>query len=276
MTRLAGSTHSPRSIDARAGADGAQEDIGIGLGLIGMFDQKFGGKAQIPAAAFVKTLGVRVAIDGVVIREFILLLNQVGVAPTEEVLFDIGAVGVMADGAFAGVALGSREFRRSVAVGAGGFLGVEVESFGDEFGGVCAGDDFGEMHRLGLALGPGACNCVCAWRSALAATLGRGARGYVGRLRRASVDSERGRTLRLRRGVRVPLRIAVAAGAVRGERRFDGTASGMVWRVVGLLARWALQRRGVQRRLVGVRGRLARLGLARRGCGLPMWDFAEW
>lgn len=168
-------------IDAGAGADGAQDDIGIGLGLIGMFDQKFGGKAQIPAAAFVKTVGVRVAIDGVVIREFILLLNQVGVAPTEEVLLDIGAVGVMADGAFAGVPLGSGEFRRSVAVGTGGFFGVTVESFGDEFGGVCAGDDFGEMHRLGLALGLGL-GIARALGGAFGGYFGKGARdrSYVG------------------------------------------------------------------------------------------------
>lgn len=76
--------------------------------------------------------------------------------------------------------------------------------------------------------------------------------------------------------VRVPLRIAVGAGAVRRREAVRWQALGWLWRVVGLLARWALQRKGVQRRLGGVRGRLARLGLARRGCGLPMWYFAEW
>jgi hypothetical protein len=142
-------------IDASAGADGAQNDIGIGLGLIGMFDEEFGGVAQVSAAAFVKTLGARVAIDGVVIREFVVLLDQVGVAPTNEVLFDVGAVGVMADGAFAGVAFESGEIRRFVAMGSGGSVGVAVKGFGDEVGGVSAGDDFGELWRLGLPLGSG-------------------------------------------------------------------------------------------------------------------------
>ena len=95
------------------------------------------------------------AIDGAVIWEFVVLLNQLGVTPTEEVLFDIGTVGVMADGAFAGVALGISECGRSVAVGASGILGVDVEGFGDEFCGVWAWHDIGAMHRLALALGPG-------------------------------------------------------------------------------------------------------------------------
>ena len=40
-------------IDAGAGADGAQDDIGIGSSLICMLDEEFGGEAQVPAPAFV-------------------------------------------------------------------------------------------------------------------------------------------------------------------------------------------------------------------------------
>lgn len=142
-------------VDASAGVDGAENDIGIGLGLIGMFDEEFGGEAQVLAAAFVETQGTRVAVDGVVIREIVLRLNQVGVAPIDEGLFHVCAVGVMADGAFAGVAFESGEIGRFAAVRTAGFVGVAVEGCGDEAGSVSAGDDFGEVYRLGLALGAG-------------------------------------------------------------------------------------------------------------------------
>src|SRR5208282_3067550 len=141
-------------VDAGAGVDGAQDDIGIGLGLIGMFDEEFGGEAQILAATFVKPASARVAIDGAVTREFVVLLDEVGVAPVDEVLFDVGALAVIADSAFAGVAFESREIRRLFAVGAGGLVGVAVEDFGDKVGGVYARNDFGEMWRMRLALGP--------------------------------------------------------------------------------------------------------------------------
>ena len=42
-----------------------------------------------------------------------------------------------------------------LVVGASGFLGVEVEGFGDEFRSVWAWHDSGAVRRLGLALGPG-------------------------------------------------------------------------------------------------------------------------
>jgi len=117
-----------------------------------MLDEEFGGEAEILATAFVKTLGARVAIDGVVIREIVITLNEVGVAPTDEGRFDVGTVGVMADGAFARVAIESGQTGIFVAVGAGGFVLVAVEGLGDKLGGVSAGDDFGEMYGLGLGL----------------------------------------------------------------------------------------------------------------------------
>jgi len=39
-----------------------------------------------------------------------------------------------------------------VAVRAGGLVGVAIEGFGYELGGIFPGDDFGEMHRRGLEL----------------------------------------------------------------------------------------------------------------------------
>lgn len=91
-------------IDAGAGVDSAQYDVRIGLGLIGVLDQELGGEAEVLAAALVEAVGARVTIDGVVVGEFVFLADQVGVAPTEEGLFYVGTVGVVADGAFAGMA----------------------------------------------------------------------------------------------------------------------------------------------------------------------------
>lgn len=58
-----------------------------GPGLVNIFDQEFGGEAEIFAAALVEAGGARVAIDGAVIGESVLLANQFGVAPIEEILF---------------------------------------------------------------------------------------------------------------------------------------------------------------------------------------------
>jgi hypothetical protein len=63
----------------------------------------------------------------------------------------------------------------------------------------------------------------------------------------------------------VQIALAVEAAVQREARR---RALGSSWRVEGLLARRALQRRGVRRCLVGVRGLVARLGLVRRECEL--------
>jgi hypothetical protein len=118
-----------------------------------MLDEELGGEAQILATAFVKTLGAGVAIDGVVIREIVIVLNQVGIAPTDEGRFYVGTVGLMANGAFARVAIESGRTEIFVAVGAGGFVGVAVEGFGDKVGSVSAGDDLREMYSVALGLG---------------------------------------------------------------------------------------------------------------------------
>lgn len=167
-------------VDACAGMDSAEDDIGIGSGLVGVLDEEFGGETQVLAATLVKTLGARVTIDGVVIRELVILLNQLGVAPTDEGLFDVGAVGVTADGAFARVALEIGESGRFLAVRTGGFVGVTVEGIGDVLCGAFAGNDFGEMYRWGLELGLGA-GLVFALGSVLGNYFGEGACGRGGK-----------------------------------------------------------------------------------------------
>jgi hypothetical protein len=130
--------------DAGAGMDGAEDDVWIGCGLIGMFDEEFGSEAKVLAAKVVETQGVSVAIYGAVIRYLVIRANQVSVTPIDEVFFDVRTIGMVADVAFAGVAFEVREAERLAAVRARGFAGMAVEGFRDELGGVAISGDFGE------------------------------------------------------------------------------------------------------------------------------------
>ena len=76
--------------------------------------------------------------------------------------------------------------------------------------------------------------------------------------------------------VRVRAPTLLAAAAVVHREALRRRALGSLWRVARFLARRAFRQRGNRRRLVGEQGRLARLGLIRRECGLPRRDFARW
>jgi hypothetical protein len=92
-------------VEMGTGVNGAENGVRTGLGLVGVLDEELGGEAQVLAAAFVEAGGTGVGIDGSEIPEVVILLDQFGIAPGDEILFEVGAVGVVADGAFAGVAL---------------------------------------------------------------------------------------------------------------------------------------------------------------------------
>jgi len=92
-------------VDASAGADGAEDLFGGGVHRIGVLDEKLGGEAQVGAAFLEQAGGAGVTIDGPEIVEAILPFDQLGVAPTDEMLFDADAIGTAADEALAGVAL---------------------------------------------------------------------------------------------------------------------------------------------------------------------------
>ena len=145
----------PFALAAEAGADlnGAEDRVGAGFDLIGVLDQKLGGEAQIFAAPLVEAGGARVAIDGAVIPEIVIPLNQFDVVPGNEILFDIGAVGMIADDAFAGVMLEGGGIRNTVAVRGDGFGDVPVEYFGDVLRGITGWNDFGELDLFGVTLG---------------------------------------------------------------------------------------------------------------------------
>jgi hypothetical protein len=70
--------------------------------------------------------------------------------------------------------------------------------------------------------------------------------------------------------------LVLAARALVQREALRRRAVGSWSRVAEFLARRAVRRRGVRRRLGGVRGRLVRLGSVQRACGLPMRDFAGW
>jgi len=88
--------------DACADADGAENGAWAGFGLVGAFDEELGGEAQVFAAALEKAGGACVTIDGAVIRELVVPLDEIGIVPAHKILFDFGAVWVVADVAFAG------------------------------------------------------------------------------------------------------------------------------------------------------------------------------
>jgi hypothetical protein len=140
-------------VEAGAGIDGAKNCVWAGPCLVNIFDKEFGGEAEILAAALVEASGARVAIDGAVIGESVLFANQFGVAPIDEILFEVGAPGVVADGAFALVAVHGGDGGMFVAVWASGFRDEAVERFGHVLGGVSGRSGFGIPDGFGLGCG---------------------------------------------------------------------------------------------------------------------------
>jgi len=62
-------------VQARADLNGAEDGVRAGFGLVGVFDQKFGGEAQIIAVTLVEAGGAGVSVHPAEIREIVILLN---------------------------------------------------------------------------------------------------------------------------------------------------------------------------------------------------------
>src|SRR5271155_1114956 len=139
------------AVEAGADLDGAEDGLRAGFGLVGVLDQELGGEAQVFAAALVEAGGARVAIDGAEIRELVIFLDQLDIAPGNEILFEVGAVGMIADDAFAGVMI-ERNLIGIIAPRGGSFGDGPVEHFRDVLGRITAGDDRGLTPRRGVAL----------------------------------------------------------------------------------------------------------------------------
>ena len=131
-------------VDARTDLNRAEDGVGAGLGLVGVLDEELGGEAQVFATALVEAGGARVAIDGAEIWLSVILVDQLGIAPGEEILFEVFAPGMVADDAFAGMPLESGRAGIVVAVANVGYGETAVEDIDYVVQeGVAGWDNFG-------------------------------------------------------------------------------------------------------------------------------------
>ena len=84
---------------------GADYGVGVGLGLSGFFDDAVEGEADFGAAAEPEAGGVGMAIEGGEAGDIVVFDDLIVTGPVEEGFVDGFAFGVVADGAFAGVAV---------------------------------------------------------------------------------------------------------------------------------------------------------------------------
>ena len=92
-------------IDVGQEADGVEDVAGGEALVISTLDDIAEGEVEIASAQSEKIEGVGVVVNGGAGLEFPAAFDGVGTAPLQEGFFDIFAVGMVADGAFAGVAL---------------------------------------------------------------------------------------------------------------------------------------------------------------------------
>jgi hypothetical protein len=104
--------------DLRIDAKGAKDCHAAGRGFVDVFDNAFADATKIGAAAFEEIGSGSVAVDGGARRELIIEGDGGFGAPIDEVGLDGIAVGMVTDGAFAGVA-----FEGWIGLATGGDLG---------------------------------------------------------------------------------------------------------------------------------------------------------
>lgn len=97
-------------IDAGAHADGAEDRVSAGSDGGRLFDDGFGGEAQIHAAKFHQSGGVSMAVDAAVIFKIVIVGNLIRRGPVQEILFELFTFAVLADCAFSLVTLECGEF----------------------------------------------------------------------------------------------------------------------------------------------------------------------
>ncbi|MFZ0640604.1 MAG: hypothetical protein WA020_01510 [Candidatus Acidiferrales bacterium] len=90
--------------DLREDAHGAEDSSGCERGFVDAFENAFGDATKIEAAALEQAGGRGVTVNGRARRELIIDGDGGLGAPTDEVVVDGGTVGMVANGAFAGVA----------------------------------------------------------------------------------------------------------------------------------------------------------------------------
>ena len=95
-------------VEVREDIDGANDGVGRNFDGGGSLDERGEREADCVGALIEKAGRVGVAIDRGVVGDAVVLCDAVGAVPCEEILIDGGAVGVVADAAFAAVARGGR------------------------------------------------------------------------------------------------------------------------------------------------------------------------
>ena len=90
-------------IEAAGDFDGAENGVGVGLGFAGFFDDAIEGEADVAAALVPEAAGVGVTVEGGEAGEIVVFDDLVVPGPVEEGFVDGFAIGVRADGAFAGM-----------------------------------------------------------------------------------------------------------------------------------------------------------------------------
>ncbi|HEV2299498.1 MAG TPA: hypothetical protein VGR72_13405 [Candidatus Acidoferrales bacterium] len=104
--------------DVSEDAHGAKNCVPGHLGVVHTFEDAFGDAAEIAAAAGEEAGGLSVTIERGNARQIIFAVDLRGAVPVQEIVVDLLAAGMIADGAFAGVALKvSRESGRCAAGG---------------------------------------------------------------------------------------------------------------------------------------------------------------
>ncbi len=94
-------------IESGMGADCGDHSAGSDAGTVGLFEDDFQGAAEVVAALFVQSHSAGVAIDGGIAAKMVMGGNVGGILPTQVIGFDVFAVGMIADLAFARVTQGN-------------------------------------------------------------------------------------------------------------------------------------------------------------------------
>src|ERR1700677_444979 len=119
-------------IDAGVGADGFYQAFGGGDNALGLFDDKFEGRAKSEIALFEKVQRARMSVDGGGAACGVELPgDELHLAPLTESFFNGVALGMMADGATA-LVMGEVNFSLSFwARWFSGSCGTEIYAFSD-------------------------------------------------------------------------------------------------------------------------------------------------
>lgn len=90
--------------DVSENAHGAKDGVAGDIGAVHAFEDAFGDAAKPETALKGEAGGVRMAIDGGAAGKLERVRDACRIAPVEELAFDFLALGMIADGAFPGVA----------------------------------------------------------------------------------------------------------------------------------------------------------------------------